>query len=160
MLKRGRVRRAPVPIEKLAAILGVEIRYRPFSGELYGMVHRGRDGSAVIGVNSSDATSRQRFTVAHELGHLLLHEDTSLHIDERFPIGLRTRISGLAVDEREVEANQFAAELLMPLEFVRKDVDFLRGTDVDVAIAKLARKYKVSIEAMTIRLSALRFVEL
>jgi len=126
------------------------------------MVHRNSDGTAVIGVNALHSLSRQRFTIAHELGHLLLHESQDLHVDEAFPIRLRSRVSGLAVDEREIEANQFAAELLMPTELISEDVDSLRdkGVDVDDAIAKLSQKYRVSLEAMTIRLSALKLIRL
>lgn len=125
-------------------------------------MHRNSDGSAVIGVNSVDNPRRQRFTIAHELGHLVLHGSQDLHIDEEFPIGLRNRISGMAVDEREIEANQFAAELLMPSDLMGADVELLRsrGTPVEEAIAKLSQRYKVSADAMTIRLSSLDLIRI
>jgi Zn-dependent peptidase ImmA (M78 family) len=154
------VRKAPVPVEKLAALISAEIVLQPFSGEISGIVHRNVDGSAVIGVNSSESIQRQRFTIAHELGHLLLHADEQLHIDKNFPIGLRSGISGQAVDENEIEANQFAATLLMPSELIAEDIKPFVGKDVLVAIRKLAKKYIVSEQAMSIRLSALRHIEL
>jgi Zn-dependent peptidase ImmA (M78 family) len=121
-----------------------------------GMVHRKPDGTAVIGVNSMEAPTRQRFTIAHELGHLLLHKDEDLHVDERFPIAFRNPKSSQAIDDKEIEANQFAAELLMPEEFILKD---LKGKDLDIEdddlVAELAAKYEVSTQAMTIRLSRL-----
>lgn len=123
------------------------------------MVYRNADGTAVVGVNSIDSPSRQRFTIAHELGHLILHVELDLHVDKHFPIGLRSETSAKGVDDHEIEANQFAAELLMPSEWIRREVELLRGTDVDRAISKLAEKYEVSTEAMSIRLSALGFVK-
>src|SRR4051794_6893018 len=118
LLEAAGIRKAPVPIEALAELVEARIKYEPFAGGLYGMVHRNTDGSAVIGVNSNDSINRRRFTIAHEIGHLVLHKDEALHVDERYPIGLRTDQSSLATDSREVEANQFAAELLMPSELL------------------------------------------
>jgi Zn-dependent peptidase ImmA (M78 family) len=160
LLKRGHVKGAPVPLEKLAELLNAEIVLQPFSGEISGIVHRNRDGSAVIGVNSSHTLQRQRFTIAHELGHLLLHTDENLHVDKNFPIGLRNEISGKSVDENEIESNQFAAALLMPPDLIAEDIKPFIGHDVLFAIRKLAKKYKVSEQAMSIRLSSLHYVEL
>lgn len=57
------------------------VRYSPFEGELAGMLVRG-DGQIVIGVNSLHPLNRQRFTIAHECGHLLLHKG-EFHVDRR-----------------------------------------------------------------------------
>ena len=160
LLKRGRVKRAPVPVEKLAALLRAEIVFQPFSGEISGIVYRNKDGSAVIGVNSSHLIQRQRFTIAHEIGHLLLHADENLHVDKNFPIGLRNENSGKSINENEIEANQFAAALLMPRELIAEDIKPFIGKDVLFAISKLAKKYRVSEQAMSIRLSSLHYVEM
>jgi Zn-dependent peptidase ImmA (M78 family) len=160
LLKRGRVRRAPIPVEKLAALLGAEIVFQPFSGEISGIVYRNEDGTAVIGVNSSHSIQRQRFTIAHEIGHLLLHADESLHVDKNFPIGLRDETSGKSVNQNEIEANQFAAALLMPPNLIADDIKPFIGKDVLFAIRKLAKKYMVSEQAMSIRLSSLHYVEM
>jgi Zn-dependent peptidase ImmA (M78 family) len=133
---------------------------QPFSGEVSGIVYRNGDGTAVIGVNSSHTIQRQRFTVAHEIGHLLLHADENLHVDKNFPIGLRSGISGKSVDQNEIEANQFAAALVMPEELLATDIEPFVGKDVMLAIRRLAKKYRVSEQAMSIRLSSLRYFEL
>jgi len=157
LLREARVRRPPVPIERLAQLVNATIRYEPFAGQLYGMVHRNSDETAVIGVNSLDAPNRQRFTIAHEIGHLLLHKDETFHVDEKSPIGLRNDKSSMATDEKEIEANQFAAELLMPRDFLDKDLGGLPdGIEADEAINKLAQRYQVSVQAMTVRLTALK----
>lgn len=159
LLTKGGVISPPVPLERLAETCSAVIRYEPFEGELSGMVHRRPDGKAVIGVNSSHSANRQRFTIAHELGHLLLHGEEEVHIDEKRPLGRRDEVSSQAVDPREIEANQFAAELLMPASFVRVRVDALDpSTSMEEAIDLLAREFDVSSQAMTHRLTNLKII--
>lgn len=158
LLAQANVTSAPVPLEELTAVAKAHVNYEPYDGDdMSGVAYRQANGQRVIGVNSLHGTNRQRFTIAHELGHLILHGSDELHIDERFPIGFRDELSSLAVSEKEIEANQFAAELLMPAEWVLRDlrerhIDF-EGDDS--VIDELAVKYGVSTRAMTIRLSAL-----
>lgn len=62
--------------------------------------------------NADETTMRLR-----QLGHLLLHKEHPLHVDQHFLVDqsrLLDRVSGLAEEPKEIEANQFAAELLMP----------------------------------------------
>ena len=162
LLQEGGVIAAPVPLEQLAELCDATIRYEPFDGEVSGMVHCDSNGGGTIGVNSEHSKTRQRFTIAHELGHLLLHADDEFHIDEKRPLARRDAISSQAVDPREIEANQFAAELLMPESLVRASVDELVEDDPDVtvedAIDALARTYRVSTLAMTHRLSSLKII--
>lgn len=119
------------------------------------MVYRHEGGGAIIGVNSLHSANRQRFTIAHELGHLVLHGD-ELHIDEGFPFAFRDEISSLAVDPAEIEANQFAAELLVPEAWLAAEI---RGQHLDIesddVIEALAKKFGVSVLSMTHRLSSL-----
>jgi Zn-dependent peptidase ImmA (M78 family) len=126
------------------------------------MVHRRGEKSAVIGVNSTHSRTRQAFTIAHELGHLLLHGDVEVHIDERRLLGRRDQVSSKAVDPREIEANQFAAELLMPEDLIRSAVvsvvDRHPEITVEDAIVLLARSFRVSELAMTHRLNNLRIL--
>jgi Zn-dependent peptidase ImmA (M78 family) len=150
---------APVPVERIATSANAVIRYEPLKGELSGMVHRGGDGHAIIGVNSLHPSRRNRFTIAHEIGHLVLHDD-ELHVDDPLPIGYRNRKSGMAIDPKEIEANQFAAELLMPERLLRSDLA-KKGRNApltDSEIEELADRYEVSVQAMTIRLSTLGIV--
>jgi Zn-dependent peptidase ImmA (M78 family) len=148
------IKRPPVPVEKLAALLGATVKYSPFEGELAGVL--ARDGSrTVIGVNSSHHSNRQRFTIAHECGHLLLHEGEA-YVDKTFRVNWRDDVSSQAVDAHEIEANRFAAELLMPYKMLRED---LQTHDIDleseVAIKTLAKRYGVSLQAMTHRITNL-----
>jgi Zn-dependent peptidase ImmA (M78 family) len=156
LLSRSGVRKPPVPVEEIAVNLGLEVRYAPFDGDLSGALVRSR-GETYIGVNSSDHPNRQRFTIAHELGHFLLHKGISLHVDKDFRVNLRDGDSSAGVNPEEMEANRFAAELLMPTRFVVRDVEELRAVN-QAALDALARRYKVSPHAMKIRLSNFGFV--
>ena len=107
----------------------------------------------VIGVNGNQAPNRRRFTIAHELGHALLHEGDELHVDRGFRINFRDVNSSLASEIEEIESNTFAAWLLMPTRFLVKHVG-MAHLDIDDGqeVAILAKKYGVSAQAMTYRL--------
>lgn len=156
LLAEAKVKTPPVLVEELAILLGADVHYEPFSGELCGMIQRQPNGKALIGVNALHGPTRQRFTIAHELGHLILHKDEQLHLDENSPIAFRSPLSSLAVDADEIEANQFAAELLMPAKLLNAEIEKISpNTSTEEAIAMLADIFGVSEQAMTFRLSGL-----
>jgi Zn-dependent peptidase ImmA (M78 family) len=156
LLAEAKVKLPPVPVEQLAIFKGAEVHYEPFSGELSGMVHRQTNGKAVIGVNALQSPTRQRFTIAHELGHLILHQNAQFHVDENSPIGFRTPLSSQAVDSDEIEANQFAAELLMPVSLLNAAIAKIpANTGTEDAVMMLAKVFEVSEQAMMFRLSGL-----
>ena len=113
---------------------------------------------AIIGVNKDHAPVRQRFTIGHEIGHLLLHDHDEVHVDRDFRVRMRSGASSQGTDRDEMEANRFAAELLMPLRLLRDDVESCEFdlTDDD-ELRSLARRYGVSSQALAIRLNALGY---
>lgn len=150
----------PVPVERVAALVGAKIYYEPFDGQVSGLMHRRPDESTIIGINSSHPTSRQRFSIAHELGHLVLHRDEQFHVDEKPPIRFRDQESSLATNSDEIEANQFASELLMPENLVMREIDKLPDDiDPEDAVRHLADRFRVSEQAMTVRLNRLRVTD-
>ncbi|MGE0539174.1 MAG: ImmA/IrrE family metallo-endopeptidase [Dehalococcoidia bacterium] len=159
LLVKAGVTEPPVPVEALASLVGATIRYEPFDGSLSGMAYRRPDAVNVIGVNSLQPLTRKRFTIAHEIGHLLLHSDDDMHVDEYVPIGFRNDVSSMAINEREVEANQFAAELLMPADTISREFQSIpEDVQIEDIIDRLSQRYGVSSEAMTIRLSRLKLI--
>jgi Zn-dependent peptidase ImmA (M78 family) len=98
---------------------GVSVRYSDLK-EVSGLVVR-KDGNALIGVNRTDSTVRRRFTLAHEFAHVLLHEGKELRFDKDFRVNLRSEMSSTRTDIEEIEANFFAASLLMPRKFLDYD---------------------------------------
>ena len=153
VLKRAGVDRLPVPVEEVAAKHHVRISRAPHSS-LSGLLIR-KESRALIGINSREAPARQRFTIAHELGHYFLHETKDAFVD------YRDNASGIARSPREREANMFAAALLMPRRQLLKDCRALaRDGILETEVATLARRYAVSEEAMRFRLINLNLLAL
>ena len=155
VLRAANIDALPVPVDEIARSLGADVTYEAYDGDVSGMIYR-YDGHAVIGVNSTHAPTRQRFTVAHEIGHYVLHDGQPMFID-RFLTRVNWR-NGESNTE-EIEANQFAAELLMPREFVAREVDRAltkrRTTDAQSLASQLARIFNVSPQSMEYRLANL-----
>jgi Zn-dependent peptidase ImmA (M78 family) len=158
VLEENKIDRPPVPVEALARKLGAQLRYSPFEGDISGMVFR-QDDQTIIGINSLHHPNRQRFTIAHEIGHMLLHKGVEIHVDRTFRVNLRNDISSQAVDRDEIEANRFAAELLMPEQML---IGHLKGHEIDFEkeddLRRLAAKYQVSPQALTFRLMNLGLI--
>lgn len=153
LLTRCRVTQPPVPVEDIGRHLGLQIERHKFDqNEFSGILVR-EGKQAVIGVNSSHHLHRQRFTIAHEIGHFLLHEGDRVFIDRNYNVSLRSSVASLGTDVEEIEANTLASALLVPERFLLKDPD---AANVDMedeeTIRSLARKYRVSPQAMTFRL--------
>lgn len=155
LLKQHRVKNPPVPVDKIAESLGATVRYSPYEGELAGMLVRAK-GQIIIGVNSLHHPNRQRFTIAHECGHFLFHKSEEIHVDRTFRVNRRDQISSQAIDPDEIEANRFAAELLMPFDMIMADIHE-SGIDVEneQELKELALKYQVSVQALTHRVTNL-----
>lgn len=152
LLEQSGVVQPPVPIEQMARAAGCKIvpaKLRDVSGILVRSAE-----SATIGYNSDHAITRRRFTIAHELGHYLLHEGKEIRYDYDFKINLRSSASSEGRDVEEIEANFFAASILIPDNILAHDprTEYLDLED-DSKIEMLAKSYKVSRQAMSLRLS-------
>jgi Zn-dependent peptidase ImmA (M78 family) len=155
LLRRHGVLRVPIPIEQLATLEGAQIVRQHFDGDQSGFVYR--DGQRkIIGINSATNRRRQRFTIAHELGHIILHQQDPLKVDFGVQVNHRNEISSLAIDPLEIEANAFAAAVLMPegsvLRYAREASAEKGISSRERLIARLAQVFDVSIEAMGYRL--------
>lgn len=156
ILAQFNVRSAPVPVDRIVRSMGITIQYAPFDGDLSGMAFI-KDGKKIIGVNALHNITRQRFTIAHELAHFVLHEErleSKVHVDKG--VLRRDTLASQGTDDVEIEANNFAAELLMPKAVL---IDALGGRNFDLedeeAIATVAKKFKVSPVALQYRLQQL-----
>lgn len=155
IIRDHKVTQPPIKVEEIARSQGIEIVRHRFEGPESGFALR--DGSRrIIGLNTQTSRRRQRFTVAHELGHLLLHEGKIIVDQAVLRVDLRNDVSSMGTDVEEIEANTFAAALLMPesivfdhvLKLVRANSQITRET----LISGLARIFDVSAEAMGYRL--------
>ncbi|MXW19490.1 MAG: ImmA/IrrE family metallo-endopeptidase [Gammaproteobacteria bacterium] len=156
LLRACDVSEVPVPVEVIAEHLGARVAYARYKGELAGVLMRRDNGPAVIGVNSAHHINRQRFTIAHECGHLCLHKGKDVYVDRSFRMSVsnRDKRSAQAIDPEEIEANRFAAELLMPLDRLLDDISEFDIED-DKALKELADRYAVSVQALTHRINNL-----
>jgi len=140
----------PVDPVILANKLGIKVSNAVFSdASLSGMIAK-RGASTTLLVNDNDSINRKRFTIAHELGHLLLHLHTGNDgefVDSEVDF-FRTESSD-GVKIHEVEANQFAAALLMDADLVKKYWNEFKNLET------LCEIFQVSESAMGIRLSSL-----
>jgi len=158
LLQSNKVTGPPVPVVQIVKKLGVRLRFSPLDSELSGMIYI-KKKRPIIGVNALHHPNRRRFTIAHECGHLILHKAQiakEVHIDKAFPMLMRNSVSAAGVDEMEIEANLFAAELLMPTSFL---TDALGNEPFDIddesVISALSKSFKVSSSAMRFRLGNL-----
>jgi Zn-dependent peptidase ImmA (M78 family) len=142
----GHQNEMPVPLARLARAFGVSVKAATLAPGISGELRPNPDGSFVIRVNRHDAPARQRFTVAHELAHFLLHRPLIGHGIED-DVLYRSALS----DQIEAEANRLAADILMPLEQVQEEYRAACGNGVDV-VGMLAARFGVSEPAMKIRL--------
>lgn len=155
LLADHKISAAPINVEALARACGiVVIRDRFEDADVSGILYRDQ-GHQVIGVNSAHPAQRQRFTIAHELGHWALHPGHELILDVPVRVNLRDKTSGMASDIEEIEANSFAAALLMPEHLIRHQLSHLPASqrrEPDITAAALARVFKVSTAALNFRL--------
>jgi Zn-dependent peptidase ImmA (M78 family) len=159
LLQKYEIQSPPIPVEDIARGEGAEIVRTHFAGTESGFTLR--DGKRIIiGVNTRTSRRRQRFSIAHEIGHLILHPLNPLIIDHAVRVDWRDDVSSLGTDTQEIEANAFGAALLMPQSMVIGQVrDYIsrwQQTDTGLSreelISELARQFDVSREAMGFRL--------
>ena len=148
----------PVNIETLCKNLGINLEYMPIEDDVSGMIVMGNNDAAVI-INSNHHPNRQRFTGGHEIGHYHLHYQSGAEFIDRVRYRRSLTEPSTKPEPAEMEANYFAAELLMPRSEVERMIQRL-GINVfdDEESADLARYFGVSIQAMAVRLNSLGYV--
>lgn len=151
ILNRFKTDRTPVDVAEIARKLGILVKYAT-SSEFSGLLYR-KDKNAFMAINSSESPARQRFTIAHEIGHFLLHPQKNTFVEFRDNGTNKPRTF------KEIQANQFAAALLMPRRSLLKDIATYQETGItDDIIHALAARYQVSEESMNYRLRNLNFI--
>lgn len=130
LLKNAKITEAPIHLPTIINYLksqyDLDVQRVPLGEKISGLLVM-IDGCPTIGFNADQVWVRRRFSIAHEIGHLLMGH-TSNEQDEK--------------SQAEAEANQFAAELLVPLHFIKKD--YQCQPDLNF----LAQKYLVSKEML------------
>jgi len=158
LLQELGIEKPPVSVRKIAQQLRVRVVAESLDDpELSAALYRD-EKQAVILVNANHSRTRQRFSIAHELGHFRLHR-SPIFVDKRVRINFRDSRSALGIQPEEIQANRFAAALLMPEQWVLAEVNRQREhgktPDDDRVIRELARVFAVSPEAVQHRLANL-----
>ena len=118
-----------------------------FDGALY-PAPAGKTGWGIVYNNALASPGGINFTLAHEFGHYLLHRLA-------YPDGIRCGEQDVVrwdfdYGQIEHQANRFAANLLMPLDDFRRQIDARAKVDIDV-ISSCAERYRVSLMAAILR---------
>ena len=132
----------PSAPEKLAELLHVEVRFRAFKGDGFCVQNGER---AIIVINSDSPLTRQRFTLAHEIGHLLL--------DIPSVFGETIQETQLSNSEEERRVNGIAGQILLPLEVARRVIRELPISPM--TLKKLAKDARASEIFVARRLAGL-----
>lgn len=140
---------------KLANSYGIDVKNAKFAdGNISGMLKKEHD-KITIYVNSSEPIMRKRFTIAHELGHYFLN-----HLGENDTY-INRKSDFFSNNIKESEANAFAAAILMDQFKVKElynKLDYI-GVPLDKIILKLSTTFKVSKQAVNIRLKKLGLID-
>jgi len=135
----------PLDVEAIAKKFGIRIEYVSLENDLSGILYKDEeDDSWVMQVNEDHHPNRQRYTIAHELGHFCLHRHLSLRFEDKI------FFRGGEANKPEWQANDFASAILMPEQKFREKVRSGMTT-----VDKLAKEFQVSTLALRIRAKTL-----
>jgi len=159
-------KKVPVLLEAIAERLGIELADESLGDELSGVLIKKEGEAVAIVVNADHHENRRRFTIAHEIGHYVLRHPGEMFVDktlrQRAVVVRRDGRSSEGTDRHEIEANRFAAELLMPKHAIEEEVSRRlskrKSPNADALVADLAELFQVSSQAMEIRLVNLGYL--
>ncbi len=157
---RSEVDWSTIPVDPfvIAARLEIDVLLGSFEDENVEGVLRTRNGRPEILIREASNIARQKFTIAHELGHHRLHwmraegprEDEENFVDDDMLLYRRGPESGRPTDRedrnREIQANMFASALLMPKDEViryAKDMKSVRAMANTFDVSEVAMRYRI-----------------
>ena len=138
----------PVKLSRIIEDFDIELRF-VFRPDYSGRIFRIEEDRYRIECNPMHVKTRQRFTIAHELGHFFMDREdidrlSMLEDNAIYRSGLST--------EKEVRANKFAADLLMPMHFIAHVIDSSIKKKQPITPKDVAKLFEVSEQAIRIRL--------
>lgn len=142
----------PINMEEVVARLGGEIEYTATAGDQFEAMVQKTEGSFKISMSRLPSSPRQKFTLAHEVGHLFLHMGYLVNQDKWDSItdyrdSARYRYG---YSEEELEANEFAGTFLMPKEMFEQVAE-KNLRDGKYNVTAIAQEFGVSVDAAKIR---------
>jgi Zn-dependent peptidase ImmA (M78 family) len=150
LLERSQTTQPPVSLARIAKLwAGLEVTLEDIDGEGF-ILDLGRVGGQIM-VKRHSKFERQRYSVAHELGHWQLKE---------FGIPLNGSLKADRDQAVEKWCNKFACALLIPKPWIKRDLQHVEGRALVNTILCLPDKYKVSRESLLIRVAEVSFINL
>lgn len=139
----------PVKLGALASDLGIEVFKSPLKPGISGLIEPSNSAPSGyrIKINRHESVERQRFTLAHEIAHFLLHKEFIRNgvIDNTM---YRSSLS----NKQEIEANKLASKIVMPDMAVERRRQSYSGLTFDEVVHRMAKDFRVSEPAMRIKL--------
>lgn len=146
------LRTPPVNVYKALTCFGIRVRMTSLNSISGAFIPGGENWPPGVLVNSDQPSDRQRYSAAHELGHCVLGHARRGDAEIVSPLGRR-------FEAKEVEADSFAAEFLMPVSLIMAELKQLRQSDkLEEGVYRLADRFLVSYQAMIYRLAYLGVV--
>ena len=136
----------PVKVGALADALGLKVVVATLPMNISGLIQPEADAGFVIKVNRFESKERQRFTIAHEIAHYLIHRD-KIDAGVVDSVLYRSKLSS----RTEAEANRLAADIVMPRQAIAAAVRGKGEIQSDRVVQELASTFGVSKQAMAIR---------
>ena len=146
----------PIDVVRIANFLKADIQYVPELFPNPGRIEKLNNGKYLISINYFDHLTRQRFTIAHEIAHLVLHtKDVDKGITDS--PNYKGLYGGKPLANKDSAATKYAADLLMPTDFIVDTFKKLLELDKRIktfeqAAPMLANAFNVSHIMMRIRL--------
>lgn len=152
---------APTDLEGIAGNFGATIRVEKLDGDVSGMlITSSKSSKKVILINKDNHENRRRFTVAHEIAHLIMHKgEDEVFVDSRGSATLyfRSKESVNQIPLAERQANEFASCILMPQKAL---LNYIKNNPIDInddtSVKIMANRFGVSVQALSIRLARLK----
>lgn len=136
----------PIKVGAIAKAFGIDVKKSTLAAGISGEIKETEEG-VTIRVNRHDAKERQRFTLAHEIAHFLLHRDK---IGDGITDDILYR-SGLS-DAQEAQANRLAADIVMPWTLIKISLEACSELSLEQKIERLGQEAVISTTAIKIRL--------
>lgn len=139
----------PVKISDIASSLGIVVKAATLPAGISGEIRPDPEqpDHFIVRVNRHDPKRRQRFTVAHEIAHFLLHRGM-IGAGIRDDVLYRSNVPNTV----EAQANRLAADILIPQSLLNRWLDTARALKVEDVPAYLANRFEVSEASMRIKL--------
>jgi transcriptional regulator with XRE-family HTH domain len=142
----------PINVYRALACYGIRVRMTGLNGISGAFIPAGPRRAAGVLINSNQPGDRQRYSAAHELGHHVLGHADNTADQIVSPLGRRFA-------PREIEADSFASDLLIPEELLGSEIKRLAKTEsLESQVYRLADRFLVSYQAMIYRLANLHVI--